>query len=508
MNIMLGVLATMAIVTQDQAALRAGPRDSAAQQAVLWQGDALEVRGRKMDYLQVWDHRRERAGFIRASQVRTTDLQAAEADSLLSVLRFLRDTPGSEALGIGYAAAYLQAVPANKLDAEPFDAIGTMADRLSRRAALKPGQTASATVAAHMEVANHYGVRIAGIERDGTLQPCYDGEAFRRVLALPSPPEARGRAALGLTRHDCVDSALSPVQRLPLDQWRAQVLDQVSNAQFAELPETMKNRLRLRRAGVWASLAFQQARRGDAASAPAAQRALAELAGVNKAELSDDDQREYTEAAIRVGASRWAAEPSLVANGTSATATATGIAKGPTAAAAAAAAAKPGLQIQTAAGTQPGETCVTLVDGRAKQPKTLAMRCTFGLVWAASAKPNTANTAVALAVQPLDTWRELWVFRRQGGGHNAEWVVDVLPPAAQLAATGSDLGYVEFAGWVPGQDRLLLARETKVDGRLKRSFEVTRLDTLLPEKQASTPDLLAAFRWQDAGWKQQTVAVR
>jgi hypothetical protein len=481
MSVMLGVLATMAIVTQDQAALRAGPRDSAAQQAVLWQGDALEVRGRKMDYLQVWDHRRERAGFIRASQVRTTELQPAESDSLLAVLRFLRDTPGSEALGIGYAAAYLQAVPANKLDAEPFDAIGTMADRLARRAALKPGQTASATVAAHLEVANHYGVRIAGIERDGALQPCYDGEAFRRVLALPSPPESRARAALGLTRHDCVDSALSPVQRLPLDHWRAQVLDQVSAAQFAELPETLKNRLRLRRAGVWASLAFQQARRGDAAAAPAAQRALAELASVNKTELSDDDQREYTEAAIRVGASRWAAEPAPVT-----------------------AAPKPGLQVQTSAGTQPGETCVTLVDARAQQPRPLASRCTFGLVWTASAKPNATHTALALAVQPLDTWREAWVFRRQG----AAWVVEVLPPAAQLAVNGGDLGYVEFAGWVPGQDRLLLARETKVNGRVKRSFEVTKLDTLLPEKQASTPDLLAAFRWQDAGWKRQTVAVR
>ena len=484
MGAMLGILATMAIVTQDQAALRAGPRDSAAQQAVLWQGDALEVRGRKMDYLQVWDHRRERAGFVRAAQVRTTELQPAESDSLLAVLRFLRETPGSEALGISYAAAYLQAVPAEKLDAEPFDAIGTMADRLARRAALKPGQIASATVAAHLEVANHYGVRIAGVERDGALQPCYDGEAFRRVLALPSPPEARARAALGLTRHDCVDGTLSPVQRLPLDQWRAQVLDQVSQAQFAELPETMKNRLRLRRAGVWASLAFQQARRSDASSVPAAQRALAELAAVNKTELSDDDRREYTEAAIRVGASRWAAEPVP------------------------ATVAKPGLQVQTAAGTQPGETCVTLVDTRAQQPKALARRCTFGLVWAASAKPNATNTALALAVQPLDTWREAWVFRRQGAGRNAEWVVDVLPPAAQLAVNGSELGYVEFAGWVPGQDRLLLARETKVGGRLKRSFEVTRLDTLLPERQASTPDLLVAFRWQDAGWKRQTVAIR
>ncbi|HEY9068450.1 MAG TPA: hypothetical protein VIO33_25925, partial [Burkholderiaceae bacterium] len=32
----------LAIVTQDQVALRAAPRDAAAQQAVLWQGDVLE----------------------------------------------------------------------------------------------------------------------------------------------------------------------------------------------------------------------------------------------------------------------------------------------------------------------------------------------------------------------------------------------------------------------------------------------------------------------------------
>ena len=129
-------------------------------------------------------------------------------------------------------------------------------------------------------------------------------------------------------------------------------------------------------------------------------------------------------------------------------------------------------------------------------------------MWAASAKPNATNTALSLAVQPLDTWREAWVFRRQGSGQDATWVVDVLPPAAQLATGGTELGYVEFAGWVPGTGQLLLARETKVDGRLKRSFEVTKLDTLLPEKQASTPDLLVAFRWQDAGWKRQTVALR
>ncbi|HJW10155.1 MAG TPA: hypothetical protein VJ598_00125, partial [Albitalea sp.] len=66
--------ATLAIVTQDQAALRAAPRASAQQQAMLWQGDALEIRGERMDYLQVYDHRRERAGYIRSSQVRRVSL--------------------------------------------------------------------------------------------------------------------------------------------------------------------------------------------------------------------------------------------------------------------------------------------------------------------------------------------------------------------------------------------------------------------------------------------------
>ncbi|HSW06661.1 hypothetical protein [Aquabacterium sp.] len=470
---MLSVLATMAIVTQDQSALRAAPRDAAPQQAVLWQGDALEVRGRKLDYLQVWDHRRERAGYVRASQVRSATLEAADAGELLSVLRFLRDSNGAEALGIAYAAAYLQAVPAIRIDAEPFDAIGTMADRLARRASQRAGQTTPATIAAHLEVANHYGVRIAGTERDGALQPCYDGEAFRRVLALPSTPEQRARAALGLTRHDCVDASLTPVQRLPLDQWRAQVLDQLSAEQFAQLPEQTKNRLRLRRAGVWASLAYQFARRGEPA-APAAQRALAELAGVNKTELSDDDRSDYNEAAIRVGASRWAAEPVA-----------------PTA---------PGLTIQTATG-QPGETCVALVDARQPNTKPLAQRCTYGLVWAASVRASANGNALALAVQPLDTWRELWLFRRSG----KDWAIDVLPPAAN----GPELGYVEFAGWVPGAERLLLARESKVEGRVKRSFEVTKLDSLQPEKSASTPDLLVLFgRWQDAAWKRQTVSLR
>ena len=59
--------AVTAIVLRDQTSLRAAPRDSAPQLAVLWQGEALEVRGERLDYLQVWDHVRER-GRLRPRQ--------------------------------------------------------------------------------------------------------------------------------------------------------------------------------------------------------------------------------------------------------------------------------------------------------------------------------------------------------------------------------------------------------------------------------------------------------
>ena len=69
----------LAIVVRDKTALRAEARDSATQHAVLWAGDTLEVRGERLDYLQVYDHRRERAGFVRVSEVRRLSLQPEDA---------------------------------------------------------------------------------------------------------------------------------------------------------------------------------------------------------------------------------------------------------------------------------------------------------------------------------------------------------------------------------------------------------------------------------------------
>lgn len=464
----------LAIVTQDATPLRAAPTASAAQHAQLQAGELLEVRGTRLDHLQVWDHRIERAGYVRASQVRLVGTAPADAPALLSVLRFVRDTPGAEALGIAYAAAYLKAVPATAMTAEPFDALGGMAERLARRVnAARPGRQA----AQQLEVAASYGVKFGSYESDGVLRLCYDGEAFRRVAAMPqATPAERARAALALTRHDCLDPALRPSERAAVDRWRAELLDRLPAADEATLDGVLRNRLRLRRAGVWSAIAFGAGRSGQPVQA-AAQRAIDELAAVDKAELGDEEQADYTEAAVRTGAVRWAAVTASVT---------------PTGA----------LQVQLQPG-EAGQTCVRLVAGT-RPADALVQRCTYATVWAASAAPSPDGRALALAVQPLEGWRELWVFRTDADGR---WSVEVLPPAAHAPG----LGLIECAGWVPGaQRRLLVARESIAgDGRVARRFEVLSLDTLAVDKSASAPGLLAAFGGHaDPAWKRGTLVLR
>jgi hypothetical protein len=468
-------LAIAAFVTQDNVPLKAAPKDSAAQQAVLTQGDLLEVRGQKLDYLQVYDHRRERAGFVHVSQLKYTSLKAEEAPELLSVVRFVRDTPGSEALGISYASAYLKAAPVNATRAEVLEALGSMAERLANRASRNQNKSAADITAAHLDAVRFLGVRMVSYERNGAMQLCYDGEAYKQVLAQTNDASIKARAALGLTKHECVNPDFTPAQLLQHDQWRSATLHSIATNQLSQLPALLKNRLHLRKAGVLSSLAYLQSRRNEDVS-QIMREAIEELASVNKTELSDNDALDYAEAAVRTSAGRLSASATPFSKTTP-------------------------LTIFTSAG-EPGQTCVELMDGKVS---TKLKKCTFGIVWPQSFSVSLNGQAATLAVQTVSTWRELWVMRKTNDKNTEAWVLDVLPPSAN----GPDLGVLEFAGWVPGCEKMLVARDTLEKGRIRTSFEVLKIDTLTIDQRASTPSLLIAFqKWQDPTWKANTLSVR
>ncbi len=459
------------LVLQDQAALRGAARDSAPLQAALWRGEALELRGERLDFVQVWDYRRERGGWLRKSQFYRLP---SEPNELLAALRLVRQQQGAEALGLGLAAAYVQSASREQLNGaggtEALDALGTLAERIANRANLG-NKSSEAQTAAQLDVAARYGLRFVSFNLpDGRVQLCYDGDAFRRVLSMPAAAEAQARAALALTRPDCANPAALPSDKEKLDAWRAEVL---SHVEVQDLAPHWRNRVLMRRAAVQVSLAF--ARREVAASTTAAQQALADFVSLQPADLAEDDQPVWNDTAMRVNAMRWAASqrPASREFGK--------------------------LQMNLAV-TSDGEQCLSLSDGNPAKP--LLRRCSYGQIWLASASMNREGNAIAVAAQPLEAWRELWVLRKGRDG----WAVQVLPPTA--ATPG--LGYAEFAGWVPGGKQVLVSREARAEGRYaRRTFELLSLETLLAERQAGEPLLLGAFqRWQDPAWKRDSLALR
>jgi hypothetical protein len=464
----LAISAALAIVVQDHTPLRAAPRSNATELTELWQGDLLEVRGERAGYLRVYSPRNERGGYLKSDTARAVSLAETNAPELLAVLRFLRESSGSEPLGISYGAAYLKAVPVRNLTAEPFDAIARMAERLAEQAS---GNTSRPTgVAAHLEVVEQFGIHMRSFESHGRMQLCYDGELFRRVLSMPSAtPEERARAALGLTRPDCTDPDLGPLPRASLDNEQGELLETIDERGLTAITRA---RLHARRASVWASITYERARHGKDTS-EAAQHALAELLSVHADELGDDRRSEYIDAVLRVATIRWAASTPATQSGP---------------------------LIVTATPADPGRTCITLEEKHQGHAEPLTRRCTYGIVWIASIQAIPQASAWVLAVQPLASWRELWVLHKSGG----TWMIDVLSPGTD----DPEEGYVEFAGFVPNTRRLLIAREVKERGRFHRSFEELRLDDLVPVRQASTPELLRDFgRWQDVTWRRDTLSL-
>ncbi|MBW2732891.1 MAG: hypothetical protein JRH20_10910 [Deltaproteobacteria bacterium] len=476
----------VALVARDQTALRAAPEARAPRQAVLTQGDWLEVRGQRRDYLKVYDHRRERPGFVHHSRVRQHRLDAASAPALRAILLFLRDQRGSEALGIGYAALYLKAAPKSALDAEVFAALGKMSARLAWRASRTVSPRHGLTLAAHLEVARHYGIRFKSDTRGDRTHLCYVGDAFRRVLAQKASPRLHAEAALQLTNKRCEKRPPGMREKVSVLAWSLGVLERVDPTTVAPY---VGNRLRLRRSNVAARLAYHWARLGELDKARTASKgAHRAFLRVDHGNLSRGDTKRYGQAALLVAANRWARGARAKAKTQTKTKRQTKT-KTKTRS----------ISLAVEKGEKAGQTCVVL--RQRGQSKAVKRRCSYGLVWPSSIQLGPRSRQATIAVQHLPGWLELWVFRRVGDG----WLVDSVVPAA----TDPQLGYVEWAGWTPGGRDLLVAREAYVEGRLVRRFAALRPANLTSRVQSRSLRHFVTFRrWHSAGWKAETLALR
>lgn len=462
---------TIAIVGGDKVALRTKPERTASLAQTLWKGDWLEVRGARKGWLEVYDHRHERPGWVAGKNVRVVEVDAASADALRAVVEYLRDTPGAETIGLAYAALYLKVAP--RPDAGIMDAIGVMGDRVAQAASTAAGDAALE----HLEVARSWGLafRTGGADPGADdARTCYDGAAFREALALHPTPDEAATAALALTDPACA----APSETIGATERQAQA--QARLAMLVAIDPTrvdgpIGDRLRLRRVTLGAELAWAIARKGELAkAAEAAQAAVDAYARVDQRELADDDAAAFQEAALALASVRWAGAPVPAAD------------KG-----------APALTVT--AGADAGETCLAITPAKgAASPK----RCTHGQVWASSYRVAPGGGAATLAVSPLPGWLELWMFRRAADGG---WMLDILAPTTD----GPDLGYVEVAGWSPDHARAIVVREARTDGVVRRTFQIVGLGTLDVDKEATTLAGLGAARaWASREWRQGTVALR
>jgi hypothetical protein len=462
---MLAVALVAAVIAGDHVVLRASPSRTAAQQAVLWRGDWLEVRGEQRGWLKVYDHRHERPGWVARPSARTVELDEPAAPALRAVVEFLRDAPGSESLGIAYAGLYMKVAPRGGIDASLLVSLGTLADRLAHRAS---SEAADGHAAQQLEVAQSWGIGFTSVERSDGIRTCYDGAAFRQALALAPSGGDLATAVLGLTDAACEPQTLGATERRVRDQT---ALDLLGRVDPTRVPGPIGNRIRIRRAVLGARLAWALGRGGDPAAGKVAEAAVSAFARVDKPELADDDVADYEAAALEVAASRWAAG-------------------------APAAPRKDDPRLVLTPG-EPGETCVALAERTDASPP----HCTHGQVWASSFRVAPDHAAAALAIEPLPGWLELWMFRRAAGG----WTLDVLAPATD----GPDLGYVELAGWSGDAARAVIVREAREAGAIHRTYQVLELTSLAVEHQSSRlADLGPGRAWLTPEWRGRTLALR
>lgn len=437
--------ARTALVIPEQLGLRAAPRDGAPVLTPLIRGEALEVRGQQGDWLQVWDHGRERGGYVRSGALLALERDPA---ALLVQLRLARQQIGAEGLGLGLAAALIERAEVDWLrgaqGAELLEHLILLQERLAARA--NAGHSGALLQA---QVAARYGHPLRQLARaDGSQWLCPASEPASLLRGLPGANAAQqARAALQLSASgDCAVGSLD------------ERLARLQDIELKDLPPPLRKALLLRRAGLQASLAY--ARRADEAAARAsAQAALADWLRLNPAEFDEDDQALLREASIRLAPARWLVQD--------------------------AASLKRGkLELQRVAGA-PGQSCLQIAQ------KT---HCSHGQPLWASLRATPDGQALLLAVQTLEAWTELWRLGADGS-------LQVLPPAAALPGA-SAIGVAEWAGADRGQ--LLVAREAVLDGKALRRFEILPVDSLhaAPLRWAGEPMLLAAFqRGAAAEWK-------
>lgn len=440
--------APSALVVPEQLPLRAAPRDAAPVLTALIRGEALEIRGQQGqfgDWLQVWDHGRERGGFVRSGALLAIERDPA---ALLVQLRLARRQVGAEGLGLGLAAALIEQADVDWLrgpqGAELLEHLIALQERLAARA-----NSGSASAALQAQVAARYGHPLRQLARaDGSQWLCPATEPAQLLRGLPGASAAQqARAALQLTSGECAVGSL--VERLTLLQ----------DIELPALTPPLRKALLMRRAGLQASLAYA-ARADEAAARRHAQASLADWLRLNPAELDEDDQVMLREAAIRVAPMRWLVQE------------AGSLRRGK-------------LEVVRVAGGSAGQQCLRINE---------QTHCSHGLLLWNSLRAGPDGQSLLLAVQPLDGWTELWRLGADGS-------LQVLPPAAATPGL-SAIGIAEWAGSDRGQ--LLVAREAWVDGKALRRFEIlpgTQLHAQ-PLRWAGEAMLLAAFqRGAAAEWK-------
>lgn len=465
------------LVISDAVALRAAPRDAAPLLVSLWRGEALQLRGNRGDWLQVWDTQRERGGYVRAAQVMVLPLAGEQAVAdLAAQMRLVRLQPGAEALGMGLAAALIErAEPAwlaSAAGADMLDGLVTMQERLAAR--MQAASARQQAAAAHADVAARYGFPLQWVGRaDGTQQPCPHPQPASLLLTHPAAQASQqARAALSLTRYDCLDGNLLPSQRLEaLQQYNAHL----ERVDATALPPVERNRLLLRRASVWASLAFALR---DTDGRMAATQAFAAWTQLIPSELEPDDAPAVRETAIRLSPQRWALQGPMQT-------------------------ARTGRWALHLEPRGPGESC--LVWGDASRAE-IGRRCSHGQIHLPSVRVAPDGRSAVLSVQVLDGWTELWRIDLQGE-------VSVLPPMLETPG----LGAVEWAGWAKGPSgssglsgpQVLVARETQAAGRTLRRFEVYGDGWDTPTRWAGDASVLGAFqRSADAAWRRSSPLAR